>query len=91
MPGFVPGCLLARRSAFRRAGLFRTDLAFGSDTDWFFRAMDAGLESAMAEEVLLTRRIHAANASRNAEGYYAGLLRAVRDLMLRRRRAVAQG
>lgn len=91
LPGYLPGCLLARRSAFERVGPFRTDIAIGSDTDWFFRAADAGLATAMHEEVLLTRRIHGANASRDAETYYAGLLRVVRDLMLRRRRGAAGG
>lgn len=91
LPGYVPGCLLARRSAFQRVGLFRTDVAIGSDTDWFFRAADAGLPTAMHGEVLLTRRIHSANASRNAGAYYGGLLQVVRDLMLRRRRIAAEG
>ena len=62
--GFDPSALLARRSAFDRVGTFDTRFVQASDSDWFFRATDAGLRMAFVPEPLTLRRIHAENNSR---------------------------
>lgn len=49
-------CLLARRSVFDRAGLFRTDCATGELLDWMMRAADLGLTHASVPEVIAERR-----------------------------------
>lgn len=68
VPGYCAGAMLVRRSAFLRAGPFDETLAVGEFVDWYSRAKAAGLASLMAPDVVLRRRLHAANLSRrNAE------------------------
>ena len=84
----LPGSMIVRRSAFARLGLFREDLRLGSDVDWILRARDAGLGCRLVEKVLLLRRLHGANASRDDAAFMAGLLRAARDSIHRKRSRV---
>jgi hypothetical protein len=49
-------CLLARRSAFDRTGLFRTDSCAGELLDWLMRAADLGLTHSSVPEVIAERR-----------------------------------
>jgi glycosyltransferase involved in cell wall biosynthesis len=87
LPGYLPGCMLARRRAFERIGLFDISYRIGSDTDWFMRAASGGLRVASVPEEILLRRIHGANASRDAEVFYGNLMRVVRSHLVRRRQA----
>ncbi len=61
--GFFPGSLVIRREAFARIGLFNPAYRYSSDSDWFFRARDAGLRFAYTEGAWLLRRIHSENQS----------------------------
>ena len=83
--GYLPSTLLARREAFGRVGGFDASLRHGSDSDWFLRARDAGVAMAVVPEILLERRLHGANMTRNAEAYKRSLLPALRASLLRRR------
>lgn len=88
--GMLPGSLLAKASAFAQAGLFRTDTRMGEFVDWYARAVEAGLRSAVLPEVLLERRIHNTNTGvleRPNRSDYARVLKAALD----RRRAMAAG
>jgi glycosyltransferase involved in cell wall biosynthesis len=87
----LPGTMIVRRSAFARIGLFREDLRLGSDVDWMLRARDAGLGCRLVERVLLLRRMHAANASRDDAAFRRGLLSAARDSVRRKRAAGEPG
>ena len=64
IPGYVTGTLLATREAFRRTGPFDPALTNGDAADWFLRARDAGLKERLVSEVLLFRRLHETNLSR---------------------------
>ncbi len=59
----MPSALLARRSLFERIGGFETRWAIASDIDWFARLKDSGLRVAVADEVLVIKRVHDANLS----------------------------
>ena len=59
----TPSALVARRSAFERVGPFDSALTIGCDADWFTRARDLGVPSAVIPEVLLRKRIHPDNLS----------------------------
>jgi len=85
MPGWVPGALLARRRAFEQVGLFREELRIGSDTAWFMAAHDRGLRSATLGDCVLVRRMHAANASRDAARSYRALLQILHERLQQRR------
>jgi len=61
MEGRFPGTMLARRAVFDRVGPFDPAFRVAYEVDWFARAQDAGVPSAVVEQVLLHKRIHAAN------------------------------
>jgi glycosyltransferase involved in cell wall biosynthesis len=81
---FDPSALLVRRSSFLRVGVFDVSYATAPDADWFFRAKDAGLRGECVPAVLVSRRIHAANSSRNPSGT-AELRRVARASIMRQR------
>jgi len=87
-PGYLIGSGLFRREALARVGPFREDLVTGNFIDWMARARDRGLREAMLPDIVLRRRLHAANygrVRRDARRDYARVLKAVLD----RRRAAA--
>jgi glycosyltransferase involved in cell wall biosynthesis len=62
--GYVTPCLMVRRRAFERIGVFDSSLKHGDSADWFLRAREAGLVGELMPEVLTYRRMHAENRSR---------------------------
>jgi glycosyltransferase involved in cell wall biosynthesis len=62
----LPGSILVTREALARTGTFDTSLSAGEVIDWVARFDAAGLRWCSVDEVVLRRRIHAANTSRNA-------------------------
>lgn len=89
--GFVMQTLLARRSAFDRIGLLRTEFRTGEDSDWFMRAKDLGATMEIVPEVLVYRRLHPANLTRHAgQGVRSALLDAVHESLRRRRQQQAE-
>ena len=80
--GYLPSALLVRRAVFERVGLFNTCFETASDSDWFFRAKDAGMEPAYVPRVLVVRSIHRSNQS-NSRETTSDLLRVVRQSMQR--------
>ena len=87
----VPGSTIVRRRAFERIGLYREDMRLGSDVDWILRAQDAGMKTRLVEEVLLLRRMHGANSSRDGERFMGELLRAARASVRRKRSDAGTG
>jgi glycosyltransferase involved in cell wall biosynthesis len=90
LPGYVPGAALIRRSAFERVGPFETCFAVGEFVSWCLRARERGLPEVVIPDVVLRRRIHAANTGirrRDSTGDYAKILKASLD----RRRARSGG
>jgi glycosyltransferase involved in cell wall biosynthesis len=87
--GFFPGSLAVRREVFARIGLFNPAYRYGSDGDWFFRARDAGLRFAYAEDAWLLRRIHSENQSYHVQQLQKELLEITRQ-SLRRKRAAGE-
>ena len=64
MPGYCSPTMVARRSVFERVGLYAPDLKTGACRDWFIRAREANVVFDMLSDVLVRRRLHAANMSR---------------------------
>lgn len=64
VPGYRSVTLLARASLFVTVGPFDPALRHGNDTDWFLRAAERGAVMELLPEVLVDRRLHAANRSR---------------------------
>jgi len=88
LPGLLQGAMLARRASFDRVGLFPEDRTVGDFLDWYGRAMLAGLHTHMLPETVLHRRIHRSNHQRRyRDAIESGYLRAVKELLDRRRAA----
>ena len=85
VPGFITEALVARKSVFRRVGLFDPRFTVSEDTDWFARARDAAVPMAILPEVLVRKRVHGANSSLTTPSINAQLLRAMRGSVERKR------
>lgn len=59
----IPSTMVVRQSVFNDVGLFDTDLPSGEDTDWLWRAKEAGVEWCIIDKVLVKRRFHGGNLS----------------------------
>ena len=82
VPWPTPNLMLVRRESFLRVGLFSTDLKVGIGVDWYARANEAGLRSAVPPIVVLERRLHADNngiRQRAAKPQYLHVLKAALD------------
>ncbi len=64
LPGYVPQALLARRRLFDAVGYFNTALRHADSTDWFLRAAEYGAVMEILPDVLVYRRLHRSNLSR---------------------------
>ncbi|MBI4317609.1 MAG: glycosyltransferase family 2 protein [Chloroflexi bacterium] len=89
--GIVAGTMLIKRESFFRVGLFEANYHLGEFVDWYAKAMEIGLKSLVAPEVVLKRRIHSSNQGireRSSQTDYVKILKACLD---RRRRAQSFG
>ena len=82
---YLPSALMVRRAAFVAANCFDPAFILSSDVDWFFKAMHAGLETGVLEEVLLHRRIHEENNSNKCLELQKELLIIIKNSLKRRR------
>lgn len=64
IPGYVTGTLLARRRVFDQIGGFDSGRAHSDAMEWFLRARAAGVKEELLQDVLLFRRLHTTNRSR---------------------------
>jgi len=88
LPGFLPGTLMVRKSAFRKLGGFDETLKAGTDdVDWFFRAGAMGLKTVELPHELLHKRIHQKNLSVQALAHNKELLSVVKMNMQRKKSA----
>lgn len=86
VPAYLPSAMLVRRSAFAKVGGFSSDVGVGELIDWYGRAVDLGLRSAMLPDVLIRRRIHATNQGVvKRERYAKDYLRILKQTRDRRR------
>jgi glycosyltransferase involved in cell wall biosynthesis len=88
VPWPTPNLMLVTRESFLRVGVFSTELKVGIGVDWYARANEFGLRSAVPAIVVLERRLHAENngiRQRESKPQYLHVLKAALD----RRRAEA--
>jgi glycosyltransferase involved in cell wall biosynthesis len=87
--GYVVPTLVARRDAFDRFGVFDPVLRYSPGAPWFVQALARGAVLDIMPEVLMRRRLHAANLSRTeVEGSMDGFLHFIKGkLDLDRRHA----
>jgi len=86
LPWPAPNLMLIRRESYGRVGPFSEVVRVGVTVDWYARAAEVGLRSAMLPEVVLERRLHLTNnglRERDSRQQYLHVLKASLD----RRRA----
>jgi len=82
---FLPGTFMARRSAFKKVGMFDSSYRISSDADWFIRAREASIPMSVMEEVMLHKRLHEDNLSSQMKACRAEVFSSLRSLLQRRR------
>jgi glycosyltransferase involved in cell wall biosynthesis len=63
MPGYIPSTILVKRTSFEKVGYFESKWKNGESVAWMFKAIEAGLNFGVVDEVLVKRRIHETNKS----------------------------
>jgi len=86
MPGYVPGAMLIKKAAFLSVGFFDDGFRIGEFIDWYMRAVDFGLKSCLAPEVVLKRRLHDANTGIMERDSRKDYLRVLKASLARRRK-----
>lgn len=82
--GYLPSTLMVRRTIFEQIGPFDPRYPHGSDSDWFFRARDAGVIGVTPPQTLVQRRIHADNLSHQTSAVTDEMMQIIRSSIRRR-------
>jgi glycosyltransferase involved in cell wall biosynthesis len=85
VPSHLATAMLIRRAAFERVGRFEVDQDVNVTVEWYARAMHAGLRSVMLDDLVLRRRLHAANLGMKRWDSGHQLVRIARESLERRR------
>lgn len=80
--GWTPSALLAHREVFTRVGDFDPDLGMGCDADWFARLRRLRIPCTVAGRVLLWKRRHSDNLSRDPAHTRARMFQVIRKARL---------
>lgn len=84
-PGHVPEACVFRRGVFQRVGLFDPAYRVSEDTEWFSRAIDAGVTIGNNAAVTVRKRVHGDNLSMNTGARMnAALLKLLRESVHRK-------
>jgi glycosyltransferase involved in cell wall biosynthesis len=87
IPAYVTQAMLARRTLFDVVGQFDTTLRIVDDTDWFLRAADRGTVTEVMPVVLISRRLHESNISRDHLTVFDSLPKLFKASLDRRRQS----
>lgn len=82
LPALFKGAMLIRTESFHRVGTFSTKWKVGEFIDWYQRAREIGLKSAVIPGIVMKRRIHEGNTSyRNRKEFkdYVDIVKASLD------------
>jgi glycosyltransferase involved in cell wall biosynthesis len=85
LAGMVLGTLFLRRDTFVRVGPFRSEWKIGYLIEWYARAQDLGLVTAILPDIILRRRLHADNLSRREMASRPDFARILKFVLDRRR------
>ena len=86
----IPSALLVQASTLALVGWFDPQLRAAEDFDWVARARDSGFTGGVIDEVLLEKRMHAANLSLDVRLNQAGMFASLRKSAVRKQRARQQ-
>ena len=85
LAGYCTQAIVVRRDLFDKVGRFDTSMRITSDVDWFLRAEDHGAVTEILPDVLIFRRMHESNLSRDAAVLTDELLGVLKATLDRRR------
>lgn len=83
--GYHPGTMLLRQTTFQRIGPFQGKQQVGQFIDWYARAQELQLKMQVLPDVLMQRRLHAANMGLEKRNYRTDYARILGDVLRRRR------
>ncbi|MEH2009601.1 glycosyltransferase family A protein [Nostoc sp.] len=83
--GRTPGTLVVRKSLFDQIGKFNPSFAIGCDVDWFTRTKDYNIKAVFLPQVLLYKRVHDYNLSKNVKTNKEELLKVIKQSLERQR------
>jgi glycosyltransferase involved in cell wall biosynthesis len=83
--GYIMETLVARKSLFSEIGKLNPDFIVANDVDWFARAKDRKIESAIIQQVLLHKRVHNTNLSLTSSVNNDDLLKLLKKSIERQR------
>lgn len=83
--GYIMETLVARKSLFSDIGKLNPDFIVANDVDWFARAKDRKIKSAVVERVLLHKRVHNTNLSLTSSDNNKDLLKLLQKSIERQR------
>jgi glycosyltransferase involved in cell wall biosynthesis len=84
--GYLMSSLLARKTVFTLIGGFDARFILSEDSEWLFRAKDAGIPVGVVPQVLLHKRVHDSNLTRLTGESQPLLLQVVRASVERKRK-----
>lgn len=84
-PAYLPSGLLIRREVFDLIGDFDPSMLIGDDSDWLFRANDAGVKHQILQDVLLEKTIRPGSLSSDVDETQRSLLKQIRESVQRKR------
>lgn len=85
-PCLLPSALMIRRRAFLDTGGFDPDLPAGEFVDWFTRCRHEGRRFQVVDAVVVERRAHDGNLTRDLDRVRSGYLAVARSAIVRHRR-----
>lgn len=85
MPGYNATTLLTPLDVFRKVGPLNEGFRIGEFLDWYGRANDLGLKSAMLPQVVAMRRLHGKNHSLSRKTEAVGYAHVLKAMLERRR------
>lgn len=87
MTAYIPSALVVRKSVFEAVGNFDENYQVGEDSDWFFRARDAGVKLGIIDKTLLYKRVHPQCLTSQTELCRKNMLKIVKASLQRTRSA----
>jgi glycosyltransferase involved in cell wall biosynthesis len=85
LPGYTPGALLVRRSAFDSIGGFDERWQIASDSAWLARLLDVDVRFDMIDTVVLSKGLRSNSLSTDLDRYAGEMLAVVRAQLRERR------
>jgi glycosyltransferase involved in cell wall biosynthesis len=79
LSGYLPTGMLMRKHLFDQIGMFPEDRSLHGSLEWVARLRAAGLPETRVEHVVLHRRLHETNMSREVDRKNARMLRSLRQ------------